>query len=128
MESMDLMSKGNVTQKTWNDIKEICQNYSRATMKKGSGLKSLPHKTNVRLGVSNMELSNLLSNFKKDIKNDVPAQLDTMQAQRKKDEANSILTKFFSHCKKRKKNYTCKTIAIVMHNQCPLSSKQLMRI
>ena len=49
-------------------------------MKKGRGLRSLPDKTNGGLGVSKMELSNLLSNFKQDIINDVTTQLDTMQA------------------------------------------------
>ncbi len=53
-------------------------------MKKGRGLRSLRHKTNGGLGVSKMELSDLLSNFKKDIIDDFSIQLDTMQAQRKK--------------------------------------------
>lgn len=97
-------------------------------MKKGRGLKNLPHKTNGGLGVSKMELTNLLFDFKKYIINDVATQLDTMQAQRKKDEADAMLTKFFSCCREKKKNYTCKTIIVVIHNQCPLSSKQLMRI
>ena len=45
MEALDLMVGGDVTQRTWDEIKEICQNYSRATVKKGRGLRSLPHKT-----------------------------------------------------------------------------------
>ena len=80
MEALDLMAGGDVTQRNWDEIKEICQNYSRATVKKGRGLRSLPHKTNGRLGVSKMELSNLLFDFKKDIINDVATQLDAMQA------------------------------------------------
>ena len=71
MEALDLMDGGDVTKRTWDEIKEICQNYSRATVKKGRGLRSLPHKTNGELGVSKMELSNLLSDFKQDIINDV---------------------------------------------------------
>ena len=70
-EGLDLMARANVTQKTWNDIKEICQNYSRTTINKGRELRSLPHKTNGGSGVSKMELSNLLSDFKQDIINDV---------------------------------------------------------
>ena len=41
-----------------------------------------------------MELSNLLSNFKKDIINDVATQLDTMQAWRKKDEVDAMMANF----------------------------------
>ena len=74
------MARGDVMQRTWDEIKEICQNYSRATVKKGRGLRSLPLKTNGGLGVYKMELSNLLFDFKKDIINDVSTQLDTMQA------------------------------------------------
>ena len=128
MEALDLMAGGDVTQKTWNDIKEICQNYSRATMKKGRGLRSLPHKTNGGSGASKMELSNLLFDFKQDIINDVTTQLDTMQAQRKKDKVDAMLTKFFSHCRERKKNYTCKTIAIVNAQPMPTETKKLTRI
>ena len=28
MEALDLMARGDITKKTWNDIKEICLNYS----------------------------------------------------------------------------------------------------
>ena len=49
-------------------------------MKKARGLKGLTHETNGELGVSKMELSNLLSNFKKYIINGVATQLDAMQA------------------------------------------------
>ena len=46
-------------------------NYSKAIMKKGRGLRDLPHKSNGNLGVSKMELSNFLSDFKQDVINDV---------------------------------------------------------
>ena len=46
IEGLDLMARGDVTQRTWDEIKEICLNYSRATMRKGRGLRILPHKTN----------------------------------------------------------------------------------
>lgn len=68
---LDLMAGGDITQKGWVDIKNIHQNYSRATLNKGRGLRDLPHKSNGGLGVSKMELSNFLSDFKKDIINDV---------------------------------------------------------
>ena len=42
IEALDLMEGGDITQKAWVDIKNICQNYSRATLKKGRGLRDLP--------------------------------------------------------------------------------------
>ena len=72
-----------------------------------------------------MELSNLLFDFKKDIINDVSTQLDTMQAQRKKDEFDAMLTKFCSHCRERKKNCTCKTIAEINAQPMPTEFKEI---
>lgn len=79
MESLDLMVGGDITQKMWAEIHNICWSYSRETIKKGQGLRDLLQKTS-SAGVSKIELSNLLSYFKKDIINDVSKQLDTMQA------------------------------------------------
>ena len=94
-------------------------------MKKGRGLRSLPHKTNGGSGVSKMELSNLLSNFKQYIINDVATQLDTMQAQRKNNEVDAMLIEFYSHCKERKKNCTCKTITAVNAHIMPTKFKEI---
>ena len=92
-------------------------------MKKGRGLRILPHKTNGGLGVSKMELSNLLSNFKQYIINDVATQLDNMQDRRKKDEVDAMLAGLYSHCKERKKNCTCKTIAAMHTHPMPTEFK-----
>ena len=35
LEVLDLMASGDVYQASWDDLKKICQNYSRSTMKKG---------------------------------------------------------------------------------------------
>ena len=49
-----------------------------------------------------MELSKLLSNFKQDIINDVATQLDTIQAQRKKEDADIMLAEYYPHCRENK--------------------------
>lgn len=72
-----------------------------------------------------MELSDLLPNFKKDIINDIARQLDSMQAGRKKEEANAMLAKFFSHCKEKKRNCRCKTIASMDTNLIPIEFKAI---
>ena len=72
-----------------------------------------------------MELSNLISKFKKDIINDVTTLLDNMQAQRKKDEADAMLTEFYFRCRERKKNYTCKTVATVNTHPMPIEFKAI---
>ena len=35
LEALDLMAGGDVYQASWDDLKKICQNYSRSTMNKG---------------------------------------------------------------------------------------------
>ena len=79
MEALDLMAGGDITQKTWPKIQNIWLNYSRVVVKKGQGLRDILQKS-LGVGVSKTELSNLLSDFKQDIINDVATQLDTMQA------------------------------------------------
>ena len=37
LEALDLMTSGDVFQYSWDDLKKICLNYSRSTMKKGKG-------------------------------------------------------------------------------------------
>ena len=94
-------------------------------MKKGRGLRDLPHKSNGSSRVSKMELSNLLSNFKQDIINDVATQLDTMQARRKKDEADAMLTGYYPHCRERKKHCGCKFVASVETQPMPSKFKAI---
>lgn len=37
-DALDLIGGGDITQLPWDDIKKICQNYSRAAVKKGRGM------------------------------------------------------------------------------------------
>lgn len=125
IEALDLMAGGDITQKGWADIKNICLNYSRATMKKGRGLRDLPHKSNGGSGVSKMELSNLLFDFKHDIINDVTTQLDSMQERRKKEELDVVLAEFCSHCREKKRNCKYRTVASVDINSMPIDFKSI---
>ena len=86
LEALDLMASGDVYQASWDDFKKICQNYSRSTMKKGQGPRSTVTK-GINQGISKLEISNPLSDFKQDIINDVATQLDTMTAKKKHVEA-----------------------------------------
>ena len=66
LEALDLMAGDDVYQASWYDLKKICQNYSRSTMKKVRGPCSTVTK-GISQGISKLEISNLLSNFKQDI-------------------------------------------------------------
>ena len=70
LEALNLMVGSDVYQASWDDLKKICYNYSRSTMKKGRGPRSTVTK-GISQGISNLKISNLLSDFKQDIINDV---------------------------------------------------------
>lgn len=90
------MDGGDITQRIWEDIKRYCKNYSRDNVNKGRGVYSNSLK-NGGDGVSKMDLSNFLSEFKKDIINNVATQSDTMQAKRKHEEVDAMLVELCSH-------------------------------
>ena len=109
MEALDLMARGDITQKKWSKIQNIFLNYSKAIVKKGWGLRD-SLQNSLGAGVSKTKLSNLLSDFKQDIINDVATQLNTMQAWRKED-ADIKLAKYCPHYREKKCNCRCKPIA-----------------
>lgn len=98
IEVLDLMASGDITQRNWNDIKRIYQNYSRALVKKRLGFRPIVSKSN-GFGASRGEISNLLSEFKQDIINNVATKLDTMHDKRKQEEFEAMLTKYCSYCR-----------------------------
>ena len=57
------MAGGDVYQSSWDDLKKICFNYSRLVMKNGRGHWFLTNK-GINQGISNIEISNLLTYFK----------------------------------------------------------------
>ena len=97
LEALDLMVGGDVYQASWNDLKKICQNYSRSTMKKGYRPRSIVTK-GISQGISKLEITNLLSDFKQDIINDVATHLDTMTTKKKLVEAKLQLAEYYPHC------------------------------
>ena len=75
------MVGGDVYQSSWDDLNKICLDYSRSTVKKARGYQSTTTK-GISPGILKLEISNLLSNFKQDIINDVTTHLDTMMQRR----------------------------------------------
>lgn len=61
IDALNLMGGGDITQETWNDIQQLCKNYSRVALKSPRGYKYTPNKSN--FGVSRIELTNLLKDF-----------------------------------------------------------------
>ena len=118
LEALDLMAGSDVYQASWDDLKKIYQNYSRSTMKKGRGSRSIATK-GISQGITKLEISNLLSDFKQDIMNDVSTHLDTMNTKKKHAEAELQLAEYCPHCRKQKKDCQCKLVASMENQHLP---------
>ena len=85
-------------------------------------MRDLPQKS-PRAGLSKTELSNLLSDFKQDIINDVATQLDTMQAWRKKEDAYIMLVEYCPTTEKRNVTADTSLLPTWSHSMYLLNSR-----
>ena len=85
------MATSDISHKTFAQTGEMCKNYSRSRGEVGKNFRD-PYSRNVRgnipssVGVTRVELGNLLENFKTDILGAVGSQLDYLQAKKRQDE------------------------------------------
>jgi hypothetical protein len=104
IDTLNLMASGDIYQKNFEAISELCRTYSRS---KGKTAKSVREpvnkntKTSTSGGVTRVELGNLLENFKTDILGTIGSQLDTLKIKRKQEEENPVLSIFCPKCRKR---------------------------
>ena len=64
MDILNLMASGDVSQKSFEDIVEMCRKHSRSKAKVGKGVRVVKSSSG---GITKLELGNLLENFKIDI-------------------------------------------------------------
>ena len=106
------MASGDVSQKTFEEIIELCRKYSRSRAKAGKGIRA----TKSTGGITKVELGNLLENFKIDILGTISAQMDTLSIKKKfEDEA---LAMFCSRCKKKHPLKSCPLNSISVCGVC----------
>jgi hypothetical protein len=104
IDTLNLMASGDIYQKKFEAISELCRTYSRS---KGKTAKSVREpvnkntKTSTSGGVTRVELGNLLENFKTDLLGTIGSQLDTLKIKRKQEEENPVLSIFCPKCRKR---------------------------
>jgi hypothetical protein len=104
IDTLNLMASGDIYQKNFETISELCRTYSRS---KGKATKSVREpvnkntKTSTSGGVTRVELGNLLDNFKTDLLGTIGSQLDTLKIKRKQEEENPVLSIFCPKCRKR---------------------------
>ena len=104
IDTLNLMASGDIYQKTFEEISELCITYSRS---KGKTIKSVrePFNRNTKAttsgGVTRSELGNLLENFKNDILSTIGSQLDTLKIKKKQEDEDLVLGIYCPRCRKR---------------------------
>ena len=113
MDILNQMAYGDVSQKSFEDIVEMCRKYSRSKSKARKGVRVV--KSSSR-GITKLELGSLLENFKIDILSTTSAQMDTLNIKKFfEDEALAI---FCLRCKKKHPIKNCPLNSISVCGVC----------
>jgi hypothetical protein len=110
IDTLNLMASGDIYQKNFEEIGELCRTYSRS---KGKTIKSVrePFNRNTKAttsgGVTRSELGNLLENFKTDILSTIGSQLDTLKIKKKQEDEDLVLGIYCPRCRKRHPRREC---------------------
>jgi len=88
IDTLNLMAAGDIYQKNFETICELCRDYSRSRGKAAKSVRESVNrntKTSTSGGVTRVELGNLLENFKTDLLGTIGSQLDTLKIRKKKE-------------------------------------------
>ena len=110
---LNLMEVGDISQKPFKEIIELCWKYSRSKSKAGKGVRAIKLAGG---GITRIELGNLLENFKIDILGTLSSQIDSMNIRKKLE--GEALTIFCSRCTKRHPLKNCPLNAVSLCGLC----------
>jgi hypothetical protein len=104
METLNLLSNGDIYQLIYDDIKRIFKNHSR---KKGRSSRELvPQSSNPTTHIKN-ELRGLIEDMKTDILHSLSMQMDTLQIKKKHEETEKALVVYYPKCTKKHPRNEC---------------------
>ena len=105
VEILNLMTSGDVSHRSFEEITELCRKYSRSRAKVGRSVgegASRTSRTTGTSGVTRIELGNLLENFNTDILGTLSSQFDVLKTKRRQEEEDIVaLHIFYPKCRKR---------------------------
>ena len=117
LETLNMLSGGDICQFPYDDIKIVFKNYSRASTKKGRSsqrlVSSSPSTTSIK-----HELGNMLDDFKSEMLQTLALQMDIMHIKRKKEEAERKLAIFYPRCTRRHPRNECSLNIIEICSVC----------
>ena len=100
MDALNLIGKGDISKLSFDDICDICRNYSRSHRSIRGHTSKFSTMGNTS-GVSKCELGNLLEDLKTDLLNHMGKQIDTLYSRRKHEEAKKALVLYCPTCRKK---------------------------
>ncbi|KAH9313290.1 hypothetical protein KI387_028325 [Taxus chinensis] len=120
MDALDLIGAGDISKSTFEEICESCKNYSRATMKRIRSARSKGGSTTKKIGeISKLEILNIFNNMKHEIVNEMATQLDTLHANKKRENEEENLTEFYHACRRKKADCKCRGLVIEEREASP---------
>lgn len=93
LETLNMLLGGEIYQLSDDDIKTIFKNHSRASRKKGRASQYLANSSFSNTSIKS-EIMNMLKEFKSEMVHTLSLQVDTMQINRKQEEAERALVVF----------------------------------
>ena len=123
IETLNLLSGGDIYKKYFSKIAELCRTYSRSQAKVGRKLCDILRNTAPRHQkpastiFTRVELGNLLEDFKTDILNTMGNQRDTMKHKKKQEDERAAMAIFCPRCRQKH-----------MERECPINSIEVCGI
>ena len=108
------MGKGDVSNLPFEEIAELCQNYSRSRTRSGKRAMTSKITKSTTGNITRAELGNLFEDFKTDLMSTFGNQIDTLKTKKRQDEQEQELS---ISCLKCKQKHALK--------ECPLDNVQI---
>jgi len=117
LETLNMLSGGDIYQLSYDDIKNVLKNHSRATRKKGRAIQGLINSSPSTTSIKN-EIRNMVEDFKSEMMHIFYFQIDTMHIKRKQEEAKRALAIFCPKCTRRHPINECPLNVIEVYSVC----------
>lgn len=116
LQTLNLLSRGDIYQLPYDDINTIFKNHSRVSRKKGRASQDLASSSSSNTSIKS-EIGNTLEDFKNEMLHTLARQMDTMQINMKQEEAKIAFVVFCLKCTRRHPR-----------NECPLNPIEICSI
>ena len=107
--TLNLITHGDISQLTYDEIHKIFKNYSRNSSRKGKSIRNSIRQLDKSTTptISRSKLGTMLEDMNNKILHSLALQMDIMQLKMKREEAEKAMTVFFPRCRKKHEKSEC---------------------